>query len=200
MSNNTLIDTLRQRRTQYSLGKRLPVTKERVESVIKDAVRLSPSAFNSQSSRIVILFGAESGKLWNIAKDALRKIVPADAFAQTEARLDGFASGAGTILFYEDQAVVKGLQENFQPYAEHFPAWSEHASGMAQFAVWSALAAINIGASLQHYNPLIDAEAAKTWGIPSDWKLRAQMPFGSNESPFPEKTYIEDSARFRVYG
>lgn len=200
MSKNILIDTLRKRRTQYSLGKRLPVSKEQVESVIKDAVRLSPSAFNSQSSRIVILFGAESGKLWNIAKDALRKIVPADAFAQTEARLDGFSAGAGTILFYEDQAVIKGLQGNFASYAEHFPIWSEHASGMAQFAVWSALADINIGASLQHYNPLIDAEVAKTWGVPSDWKLRSQMPFGSNESPFPEKTHIEDSVRFRVYG
>jgi len=34
-----------------------------------------------------------------------------------------------------------------------------------------------LGASLQHYNPLIDQETAETWDINPDWKLLAQMPF-----------------------
>lgn len=29
---------------------------------------------------------------------------------------------------------------------------------------------------------------------------RAQMPFGSNEAPFGEKTFIDDAERFRVFG
>jgi predicted oxidoreductase (fatty acid repression mutant protein) len=78
--------------------------------------------------------------------------------------------------------------------------WSEQASGMAQFAVWAALADAGIGASLQHYNPLIDAAVAARWDIPSSWKLRAQMPFGSNEKPFGEKTFIGDAERFKVFG
>jgi len=198
--SNPLIENIKKRRTQYSLGKNPPLAKGEIESLIKEAVRHAPSAFNSQSSRAVILFGAESDKLWNIAKDALRKIVPADAFARTEAKLDSFAAGAGTILFYEDQDVVKNLQEQFALYADNFPAWSEQSGGMAQFAVWSALANANIGASLQHYNPLIDADVAGTWNIPAGWKLRAQMPFGSNEQPFPEKTFIDDEIRFKVFG
>jgi len=198
--NNSLLASIKKRRTQYALGKNLPLAKEQVAELIREAVKHTPSSFNSQSSRAVILFGAESDKLWNIAKEELRKIVPADAFAQTEAKLNSFAAGAGTVLFFEDQNVVKGLQEQFALYADNFPVWSEQSGGMAQHSVWTALADAGIGASLQHYNPLIDAEVAKTWDIPSSWKLRAQMPFGSNEQPFGEKAFMDDGERFKVFG
>ena len=178
----------------------LETAKAEAESLIKEAVRHAPSPFNSQSSRAVILFGAESDRLWDIVKNTLREIVPADAFSQTEAKIDGFAAGAGTILFFEDQDVVKSMQDQFPLYADNFPVWSEQSGGMAQFAVWTALANADIGASLQHYNPLIDADVAGTWNIPANWKLRAQMPFGSNEQPFPEKSFMNDEARFKVSG
>ncbi|KAB2700448.1 nitroreductase family protein [Brucella haematophila] len=198
--NNSHLASIKKRRTQYALGKNLPLAKEQVAELIREAVKHTPSSFNSQSSRAVILFGAESDKLWNIAKEELRKIVPADAFAQSEAKLNSFAAGAGTVLFFEDQNVVKGLQEQFALYADNFPVWSEQSGGMAQHSVWTALSDAGIGASLQHYNPLIDAEVAKTWDIPSSWKLRAQMPFGSNEQPFGEKAFMDDGERFKVFG
>ena len=47
--------------------------------------------------------------------------------------------------------------------------------------------------------PLVDAEVAKTWNIPASWKLTAQMPFGSNEAAFPEKTFMDDELRFRTH-
>ncbi|MGC3973214.1 MAG: nitroreductase family protein [Nitrospira sp.] len=168
--------------------------------MIKEAIRLAPSSFNSQSSRAVILFGADSHRFWELAKDELRKIVPAEAFEATGKRLDGFAAGAGTVLFYEDQDVVKSLQEQFALYADNFPVWSEHSTGIAQFAVWTALAEAGIGASLQHYNPLVDEAAARHWHVPASWKLRAQMPFGSNQAPFGDKAFIEDDKRFIVAG
>lgn len=194
------IEALKKRRTQYSLGKTLPLSKGEVTDLIQSAVKHSPSSFNSQSSRVVILFGAESDKLWDIAKDELRKIVPAENFAATEGKLDSFAAGAGTVLFFEDQDVVKGLQEQFALYADNFPIWSEQSGGMAQLAVWTALAQVGIGASLQHYNPLIDAGVQAAWNIPASWKLRAQMPFGSNEAPFGEKAFMDDADRFKVFG
>ena len=198
--NNPLLNVIKQRRTQYHLGRELSLSNQDIADLVRDAVKHTPSAFNSQSSRVVILFGAESDKLWDIAKETLRKIVPAEAFPQTEAKLNSFAAGSGTVLFYEDQHVVKGLQEQFALYAENFPVWSEQASGMAQFSVWSALATEGIGASLQHYNPLIDERVAEIWNIPAHWTLRAQMPFGSNEQPFPEKTFMDDAERFRIFG
>lgn len=196
--SNAVIQSLRKRRSQYSLGRQVTQSQAEIEALIKDAIRLSPSSFNSQSSRAVILFGAQSEKFWELTREALRPLVPAEAFAATEAKLASFAAGVGTVLFYEDQDVVKGLQENFALYADNFPVWSEQSSGIAQGATWTALAEAGIGASLQHYNPVVDESVRREWDIPQGWKLRAQLPFGSNEAPFAEKTFIDDAERFRV--
>lgn len=192
------LEALKKRRSQYALGKDLPLAEQEVTEIIKEAIRQSPSAFNSQSSRAVILYGAQHEKFWDIVKNELQKIVPTENFAPTEAKVNSFAAGAGTVLFYEDQDVVKGLQENFALYADNFPIWSEHSTGVAQLAVWTALSEANIGASLQHYNPLPDAAVAAEWNIPASWKLRAQMPFGSHQGEFLEKEFMADEDRFIV--
>lgn len=197
--SNKAIEIYRKRRSQYALGKNLPMGNEQVIALIKEAVRLAPSSFNSQSSRVVILLGEQSEQFWELTREALRPLVAADAFVATENKLASFAAGAGTVLFFEDQDVVKGLQEQFTAYADNFPVWSEQASGIAQFAVWTALAEAGIGASLQHYNPVVDDAVASTWDIPESWTLRAQMPFGSNEAGFDEKTFMDDEQRFRVF-
>ncbi len=197
--SNALIEAIEKRRTQYALGKNITQEQEEITALIEQAVKLSPSAFNSQSSRVVVIFNQQSEKFWHIVMNELRAIVPADKFAPTEAKINGFAAGIGTILFYEDLQTIAGLQQQYPSYAEQFPIWSEQGSGIAQFAVWTALANAGIGASLQHYNPLPDAAAAKEWQIPDSWKLRAMMPFGSNEAPFPEKTFIDDTERFKVF-
>lgn len=199
--NSAFLALQQKRRSIYAIGKKVDLPKADIVTLIKKVVREAPSSFNSQSSRVVVLFGDAHEKVWNIALDILRNIVPAEAFAATEQKINGcFKSGFGTVLFFEDQEVVKGLQEKFPAYADNFPVWSEQASGMAQYAVWLALTESGLGATVQHYNPLIDEQVAKEWGIPASWKLRAQMPFGSVESPAADKAYMDDEARFKVFG
>ncbi|WP_192458501.1 nitroreductase family protein [Musicola keenii] len=197
--NNAFLQAIKARRSIYALSSTLPVSEDQVTQIITDAVKLSPSAFNSQSSRVVILFGEQHQKVWDIVKYQLQKIVPAEAFDATEKKLATFAAGAGTALFYEDTDVVKSLQEKFAAYADNFPIWSEHSTGIAQFAVWTALAQAGIGASLQHYNPLIDDDIRHAWQLPESWKLRAQLPFGAIAQSAGEKTFIPDEQRFRVF-
>lgn len=72
--SNSFIELIKKRRTIYSLGNNLPVSQDRIAALIKEAVKHSPTAFNSQSSRVVVLFGENHKKLWNIVKDALRAI------------------------------------------------------------------------------------------------------------------------------
>ena len=63
------------RRTIYALGKELQVSNEEVVALVEKAMKESPSAFNSQSSRAVVLFGAESEAFWNeIAYSELEKV------------------------------------------------------------------------------------------------------------------------------
>lgn len=197
---SAVIDIFKKRRTQYALGDQLPMRQDAVKELVREAVREAPSAFNSQSSRVVILFGEEHHKLWNITRGTLRAIVPAENFSATDAKIDSFAAGAGTVLFFEDKAVIRKLQEDFPLYADKFPVFSDNAAGMAQFAVWTALAEAGIGASLQHYHPLIDDHVAKAWDLPEDWQLSAQMPFGSHQQEIGAKEYMDNDARFRVFG
>ncbi|MGH8814604.1 MAG: nitroreductase family protein [Advenella sp.] len=198
MSANVL-QHLKNRRTIYALDRDVKVGNDELVSLIQNTIKQAPSSFNSQSSRAVILLGKNQDRVWEIAKETLKAIVPADAYPATDAKLSGFQAAYGTVLFYEDQDVVADLQEKFAPYAENFPIWSEHSTGMAQLAVWTALAEHGIGASLQHYNPLIDDKVQAEWNIPASWKLRAQMPFGSIVNPAGEKEYMNDEDRFRVF-
>ncbi|SJM72387.1 nitroreductase family protein [Psychrobacter piechaudii] len=202
MSNLQNLQTLAEaRRSIYALNNQLPVDKDQVVALVEHAILHTPSSFNSQSTRLVVLFEEDHKKLWQITEDTLRKIVNDDEkFKSTEQKLNGFKAGAGTVLFFEDQNVVKNLQENFALYADRFPVWSEHTSAMHQYVIWTALASLDIGANLQHYNPVIDEEVAKTWNIDSNWKLTAQMVFGGIEQKAGDKEFAPIDSRLKVYG
>jgi predicted oxidoreductase (fatty acid repression mutant protein) len=153
-------------------------------------VKHVPSAFNSQSGRAVLLLGKSSDEFWSMVKESLRKIVPADKFAPTEEKINGFGSGYGTVLFFEDSRPVKNLQEQFPSYAAHFPVWSDHSSGMLQYIVWAGLESEGFGASLQHYAPVVEDDVRKKWDIPAEWSLIAQMPFGVPVAGPGEKEFL----------
>lgn len=201
MSVETLQTIAETRRSIYMLNDQLPVSKDEVVKLVEHAVLHTPSAFNSQSSRLVVLFGEDHQKLWQITEDLLRAMVNDDEkFKSTADKMAMFKAGAGTILYFEDQSVIKGLQEQFPLYAHNFPVWAEHTSAMHQYALWNALAALNIGANLQHYNGVIDEKVAETWNIDSNWKLIAQMVFGGIAAPAGEKTFEPIEKRLKVYG
>lgn len=167
------------RRTYYGINNDSLISDNDIQEIIDFAVLNVPSAFNSQSTRIVLLLGDHHKKLWNIVKRILKSKVPAEAYPATEAKINNsFAAGYGTVLFYEDESVVEGLQNAFPSYHDNFPVWSQHTSAMHQFAIWTLLEEAGFGASLQHYNPIIDEEVAKAFDIHPKWKLIAQMPFG----------------------
>ncbi len=196
----TFTDTLKNRRSIYHLGRNVSLSNEELTALIKEAIKESPTAFNAQSTRAVILFGDAHEKLWEITEEALRPLTPAEAFPNTQNKLAGFKNDYGTVLFFKDTDVVKGLQEQFELYADNFPDWSEQSNGIATANTWVALVDKGLGANLQHYNPVIDEAVAKEWNIPSNWKLRSQLVFGSPETPAGEKEYMNDADRFRVFG
>jgi len=201
----SFIDSLKKRRSIYALGKNLADGVKAIET-IKEAVRLSPTAFNSQTGRVLILTGAAQDKLWDeIIAPELKAAMeaqgaPESAWDSTKAKLASFKAAFGTALFFEDQTVVKELQEKFALYAENFPVWSEQGSGIIAVNAWTALAELGVGANLQHYNPVIDEAVAKEWNIPTSWKLRSQLVFGSIEAAAGEKTFISDEDRFIIAG
>lgn len=172
------------RRTNYALGKEIKVLPSQIIAAVEKMTHEVPSSFNMQSARVVVAMGEHHEKIWHITKETLRKIVPAEKFAPTEAKIDGFAAAYGTILFFDETKTVEKMQQQFNAYAENFPIWAQQANGMLQFAIWTALANLGLGVNLQHYNPLIDEKVKKTFQVPDSWKLIAQMPFGAKlEAP-----------------
>jgi len=184
-------DAIKTRRTRYGIDSSATISDSKIERIVRDAVKYAPSAFHSQSSRAILLLGVNHSKLWSIVKEILRTKVAAENFHTTEAKIDSFAAGHGTILYYEDMDVIKKMQEAVPLYAENFPVWSMQSAGMLQYAVWTALSTEGMGASLQHYNPIIDAEVAQVFNVPKSWKLIAQMPFGSPTGEPDKLEYVD---------
>lgn len=198
--SNQFLDLITKRRTIYAIGKNVEQTPEQLTDLIQHAIKQSPSSFNSQSSRAVILFNAEHEKFWGFVAEKLKSYAKDEASAaKTAAKISTFAAGVGTVLFFEDQDVVKGLQAQFPSYAENFPIWAEHSTAIAQFATWTALHTEGLGASLQHYNPIVDEQVHQEWDVPANWTLRAQLVFGSVEGEANPKDYIADVERFKVF-
>ena len=187
------------RRSIYALGDNLSQTPEEIFDLVKQTIKNSPTAFNSQTVRVVVLFGKSSDKVWEIVEDALRKLAKSpDAFEQTKSKIDSFKAGYGTILYFTDTTIVHQLENDYPSYAANFANWAEQGLGGAQQAVWTALAEQGIGASLQHYNPLIDDAIHQVFNLPADWQLRAEMPFGSIEAPAGEKAQLDDEEMFKL--
>lgn len=95
----TLVDLAKARRSYYPLSKDLPVGAARVQEIVKDLLDQVPSSFNSQSNRVVVLFGAEHDKLWDITTEILKAMVPAEQFESTSNRMAMFKGAAGTVCF-----------------------------------------------------------------------------------------------------
>ena len=190
------------RRSYYNLGNGVVADDSRVVELVDSILATMPSPFNVQSARIVILFGAEHRALWDIVSDELRALVPEDKFAATARRIDdAFRSGRGTLLFYEDISTLEALKRAYPLYADKVDMWSEQCSGMHQFAIWTALEDMGYGASLQHYNPLIDERVARRWSIRDEWRLIAEMPFGeAKDTPSSRRQTSPPSERMRVFG
>ncbi len=198
--DKSLKESLINRRTYYAISDQSPVSDDEIEEIVMTVAQNVPSAFNSQSTRLVLLLGENHKKLWNIVKETLRKRIPEKNFKSTEDKINNsFSAGYGTVLFFEDKSVVDHLQKQFPLYAEKFPIWSEHTAAMHQLSTWMMLENAGFGASLQHYNPLIDTEVIETWGLDKNWQLTAQMPFGTPLQQPGEKTYQPLEMRVKVF-
>lgn len=188
-----------ERRSIYGISKEKVVSDERIVEVIEHAVKHAPSAFNSQSARVVVLLGENHDKQWNITEAALKEVVPAEKFQPTAEKMESFRNGYGTVLFFEDQSVVESLEQQFPLYKDAFAPYSMQSSGMLQYIVWTALEVEGFGATLQHYQPLIDEAVQKMWGVPASWKLLAQMPFGKPTAAPGEKQFKPLEERMKVF-
>ncbi|KIW01596.1 uncharacterized protein PV09_07068 [Verruconis gallopava] len=187
----TYLKAIGHRRTVYPLSDKVSVSDDRIVEVVQEVLKVSPSSYNSQPMRVAIMLGEHHKKFWQIVKD---KALPLLAGAGEEVvktmsqRFEMFQAAYGSITFWEDAETIKEWQGNHQSVAGMFPQWGEHANGMLQVQVWTAIELEGLGANLQHMNsfPPVEAEIKKVFDIPESWSLRAHLNIGSETTPHPE--------------
>ncbi|CCE62145.1 hypothetical protein TPHA_0B04760 [Tetrapisispora phaffii CBS 4417] len=189
MSVEHIIKAVSSRRTIYNLKQTLPagVTVEKIQEIVQSIVKDVPTAFNSQSTRAIILTGAAHKKAWESVVAAM----PNDDAKKrpASARDEAF----GSIIFMTDSKTIQGLQEKFPAYSAMFPHFADQANGAAQISTWTALHQLNLGCNLQHYNTMI--REALPADVPKEWEVAAQLVFGSVGAPAGEKTFIENPVK-----
>lgn len=98
-SAQQLIELAKNRRSYYPLSKDLAIPPEKIQEIVKALLQEVPSSFNSQSNRVVVLFGAEHEKLWDITTEVLKPIVPAEQWEGTAGKMGMFKGAAGSVRF-----------------------------------------------------------------------------------------------------
>lgn len=100
MSSKEFLAIVQGRRSHYQLKKESTIDDKKIQEIITEALLHVPSAFNSQTTRIILLVKEEHDKLWEIVKSVLKGVAPADQWEKTEQKLNGFKAAYGTVRIY----------------------------------------------------------------------------------------------------
>jgi len=107
MIAKTFLDAVKARRTFYQLSIDSTIPDSRIQEIVHEVVQNSPSAFNSQSARLVLLLNDEHRKLWGFTKDILKAMVSEEQWKSTSQRLNGFQGAHGTVFLILIEHIVK---------------------------------------------------------------------------------------------
>ena len=200
-STTPFLTAISSRRSVYTLTNNSPIPDSRIISIVHEALKYCPSAFNVRSSRCIILFDADHTALWDNAALITPKDAPKQLHDLLVPRIELFRAAHGTVLFFDDATATELLPAAFIPLFDEYPELHEHAAGMLQFIVWTALAAEGLGCNLQHYQPYITPYVMDKYDVPETWELKAQLVFGTpTAGPGDEKARTHLEVALRTYG
>ncbi|PKK40039.1 Nitroreductase family protein [Clostridiaceae bacterium JG1575] len=198
---NSVLEAMKKRRSRYALTNECSLSSEALHQLIADALTHAPTPMNAQTARLVVLLGENHRRFWDALLVRLKEVTDPEKFPKTKEKVEtAFRAGFGTILFFEDTEAVQALKDKLPLYAHNFDSWSDQSNGMLQITLWSALAEANLGASLQHYQELMEDALKKEYDLPKPWRLLAQMPFGRATDVPEEKSIDPLSKRLFFFG
>lgn len=196
---SAFLDLLEKRRSIYTIGTNSDYTKEEITERIRDVVKQVPTAFNSQTTRVVVLFDEAKDKFWDHIYDVQKDVLEGDVWEMMSGTITGSKNGIGTVLFFEDIDAVKQMPAQ----GIRGEAYKQNNNANAQYAVWLALTEMDLGATLQHFNvgyeQGFDRGTKEMFDLPDSYEMLAQMPFGSIEQEAGEKDHIDPDEQVKVF-
>lgn len=192
-------NVIKNRRSIYALGNNSDYSIDEIVATIRETQKDVPSAFNSQTSRLVVLHGDANTKFWNLILDVQKDVLDQATWDFMSPIMEGAKNGIGTVLFFEDRDAVATMPTQGQ----RTEAYKQNNSANSQYAAWLALADMNLGGSLQHFNvgyeQGFDKAVRELFDLPESYELIAQMPFGSIEQEAGDKEYIDSEVQVQVF-
>lgn len=191
-------NVIKNRRSIYALGNNSDYSIEEIVATIKETQKDVPSAFNSQTSRLVVLNGEANTKFWDLILKVQEEVLDQGTWDFMSPIMHGAKNGIGTVLFFEDRDAIATMPTQGQ----RTEAYKQNNSANSQYATWLALAEMNLGGSLQHFNvgyeQGFDKAVREMFNLPESFELVAQMPFGSIEQAAGEKEYIDSDVQVQL--
>lgn len=174
------MDVIEKRRSNYDLENNIELSKKDLINLLRKIVYYSPSPFNVQSSKLVLLNKKSHNLLWNtVVEEYLKKNNNGELLDSEKARIKRESKAYGTILFYKDEQIIEEFKENLDNYEKReLDGWCTEESAMLQMNIWNELRLKNIGAHLVHFDN-IDEEISVAFDINKKYKLVAIMVIGS---------------------
>lgn len=182
---NDFVSLIQSRRSNYELGKALPIPQIDLYEWIADTLFHAPSPYNAQTIELYIFWNEEHDALWDfvIEEKARKNNKPKESFE----KLHKMKNAAATIVFLEDAAYVQMLVEQYPKSATITPQWFLEGQGVLQGTLWNLLTASGLGANLQHYNEEIKAYLTNHHQLDQKYEVNAQLVFGSIIGAPPHK-------------
>lgn len=95
---SSFIDGMKGRRSIYALTNESTIADNRIEEIISEVALHTPSPFNSQTARMVVLLKQEHERLWDIALEIATATAPPEQLEKLyKPRIAGFRAGYGTV-------------------------------------------------------------------------------------------------------
>ena len=96
-SSDAFMAAVAHRRTYYALSPTSTIPDSKIEQIVTDTIKHTPSAFNSQTTRIVLVVKEEHKKLWDMIMAVYEEMLPKEKFEHAKGRMEGFRKGYGTV-------------------------------------------------------------------------------------------------------
>lgn len=183
VSANDWLAAAKYRRSVYGLKNTSKVPDSRVQEIVQEVLSFAPSSYNTQPVRVTLVTGEKHTQFWDIVINTAEPILKAAGAAvwdKMSGILQSHKASYGSVVFWEDSAVTDEAKKTHASYAHLFESFGEHATGMNQILVWTALELEGLGANLQHMNgiPPVEEALKKFLDVPASYKLRAHLNYG----------------------
>lgn len=97
MMAELFLSQIETRRTCYSIERKSPISDARILNIARHVIKHTPSSFNCQSTRFVILLRDDHVKFWEIAKECFKATMSGDEYNGYEKKLIERQAGYGTV-------------------------------------------------------------------------------------------------------